>query len=188
MGKIGDQDINWAQNSTLANCMTNGVDVHLFEVINEGEYIYCGRIELVEKPYIEIQPGEDGGMRKVWMFPIRPVPDNDVRKPEMFVFKDMEDFKSRGKDIDAKYIRLMSEKKKCSNKIIHNPSTIIEIRKEPQIEIPQDIIQKRIKHKSFGLGTITGIEGQMIIIDFDNAGIKKMGYEFCIKNKMFEFK
>ena len=118
MGKIGDQDINWAQNSTLANCMTNGVDVHLFEVINEGEYIYCGRIELVEKPYIEIQPGEDGGMRKVWMFPIRPVPDNDVRKPEMFVFKDMEDFKSRGKDIDAKYIRLMSEKKKCSNKII----------------------------------------------------------------------
>jgi len=26
------------------------------------------------------------------MFPIRPVPDNDVKKPEMFVFKDMEDY------------------------------------------------------------------------------------------------
>lgn len=25
------------------------------------------------------------------MFPIRPVPDNDVKKPAMFVFKDMED-------------------------------------------------------------------------------------------------
>lgn len=52
----------------------------------QGEYIYCGRIELVDKPYTEEQPGEDGVPRKVWMFPIRPVPDNDVKKPTMFVF------------------------------------------------------------------------------------------------------
>ena len=57
----------------------------------QGEYIYCGRIELVDKPYTEEQPGEDGVPRKVWMFPIRPVPDNDVKKPAMFVFKDMAD-------------------------------------------------------------------------------------------------
>ncbi len=50
------------------------------------------------KPYTEFQPGEDGVQRKVWMFPIRPVPDNDVKKPAMFVFKDMEDFKKHGKD------------------------------------------------------------------------------------------
>ena len=36
MGKVGDQDINWAQNATLAECSTNGVDVHLFEVIYPG--------------------------------------------------------------------------------------------------------------------------------------------------------
>lgn len=47
MGKSGDQDINWAQNATLAKCRYNGVDVHLFEAIDAGEYIYCGRIELV---------------------------------------------------------------------------------------------------------------------------------------------
>ena len=81
MGKSGDQDINWAQNATLAECGHNGVDVHLFEVIDAGEYIYCGRIELVSKTYTEIQPGEDGNDRKVWMFPVRPVPDNDVKKP-----------------------------------------------------------------------------------------------------------
>lgn len=34
MGKNGDQDINWAQNATLAGCGHNGVDVHLFEVID----------------------------------------------------------------------------------------------------------------------------------------------------------
>ena len=36
MGKSDDQDIHWAQNHTLANCVTNGVDVHLFEVMDEG--------------------------------------------------------------------------------------------------------------------------------------------------------
>ena len=112
MGKNGDQDINWAQNATLAGCGHNGVDVHLFEVIDAGEYIYCGRIELVDKPYTETQPGEDGNPRKVWMFPIRPVPDNDVKKPPMFVFKDMEDFKNRGKDVDAEYMKVLAAKKK----------------------------------------------------------------------------
>lgn len=32
------------------------------------------------------------------MFSICSVPDNDVKKPAMFVFKDMEEFKARGKD------------------------------------------------------------------------------------------
>lgn len=38
MGKSGDQDIHWAQNATLAESDYNGVDVHLFEVIDAGEY------------------------------------------------------------------------------------------------------------------------------------------------------
>ena len=63
MGKSGDQDIHWAQNATLSECAHNGVDVHLFEVMDAGEYIYCGRIELVSNPYTEIQPGEDGNDR-----------------------------------------------------------------------------------------------------------------------------
>lgn len=68
MGKNGDQDINWAQNATLANYGRNGVDIHLFEVMDADEYIYCGRIELITKPYVDTQPGEDGQDRKVWMF------------------------------------------------------------------------------------------------------------------------
>ncbi|MCD7843462.1 MAG: HNH endonuclease, partial [Clostridiales bacterium] len=74
MGKIGDQDIQWAQNATLAACGQNGVDVHLFEVLDAGEYVYCGRVALVEKPYVAIQPDEDGNMRMVWMFAFRTVP------------------------------------------------------------------------------------------------------------------
>jgi HNH endonuclease len=46
MGTNGDQDINWSQNATLAGCEHNGVDGHLFEVSDAGEYIYYGRINL----------------------------------------------------------------------------------------------------------------------------------------------
>ena len=187
MGKNGDQDINWAQNATLARCGHNGVDVHLFEVIDAGEYIYCGRIELVDKPYTETQPGEDGNSRKVWMFPIRPVPDNDVKKPPMFVFKDMEDFKSRGKDVDAQYMKVLAAKKKRESKPPYDPPVIPKPKSKPPVVIPADIVGKKVKHKSFGTGIVTVIDGSSIIVNFDKVGKKMMGYEFCMENKMLEF-
>ena len=189
MGKSGDQDILWAQNATLAGSRQNGVDVHLFEVIDAGEYVYCGRIELVDKPYTEIQPGEDGIDRKVWMFPIRPVPDNDVRKPSMFVFADMEDYKARGKNVDAEYAKILAEKKKPGI-IAHTSAPAPVIQKpvpKPPVVIPKDIIGKRVKHKSFGIGTITSIDGAAINVDFETVGAKKMGYEFCMKNNILQY-
>ena len=187
MGKNGDQDINWAQNATLAECENNGVDVHLFEVIDAGEYIYCGRIELVDKPYTEIQPGEDGRPRKVWMFPIRPVPDNDVKKPDMFVFKDMDDFKNRGKDVDEQYMKMIVAKKKSKSKPIYVEPVASKPEPKPPVVIPVDIIGKPVKHRTFGVGVISAIVGEAILVKFDTAGEKKMGYEFCIQNNMLEF-
>ena len=187
MGKNGDQDINWAQNATLAKSGDNGVDIHLFEVIDAGEYIYCGRIELVDKPYTETQPGEDGSPRKVWMFPIRPVPDNDVKKPPMFVFKDMEDFKSRGKDVDAQYMKVLSAKKKGVSKPAYVPPVILKPEAKLPVVIPADIVGKKVKHKSFGTGIVTVIDGSSIVVNFDKVGEKMMGYEFCMEKKMLEF-
>lgn len=187
MGKSGDQDINWAQNATLAECTHNGVDVHLFEVIDAGEYVYCGRIELVSKPYTETQPGEDGNPRRVWMFPVRPVPDNDVQKPQMFVFKDMDDYKSRGKNVDAEYTKMIARKKSGTQKPLVVVPVYTKPEPKPAVVIPPDIIGKQVKHKSFGQGTITGISGSTIEISFKTVGVKKMGYEFCIEKKLIEF-
>lgn len=188
MGKSGDQDINWAQNATLAESDFNEVDVHLFEVIDAGEYIYCGRVKLVSKPYTDVQPGEDGNDRKVWMFPIKPVPDNDVTKPQMFVFKNMDDYKSRGKNVDAEYIKMMAEAK---NKRKRDPISVAPIvskpEPKPQIVIPADIVGKQVRHKVFGLGKIIDVNGTSIFIQFDNGEAKKVGYEFCMKNKLMEF-
>ena len=72
MGKSGDQSIKYAQNATLAESEHNGVTVHLFEVFEEGKYTYCGIVHLAGTPYTEIQPGEDGHERKVFIFPLIP--------------------------------------------------------------------------------------------------------------------
>jgi 5-methylcytosine-specific restriction enzyme A len=72
MGMSGDQNINYMQNKTLAESKTNGVDVHLFEVLVPGKYVYWGQIDLCETPYQEEQKGDDNEIRKVWMFPVKP--------------------------------------------------------------------------------------------------------------------
>ena len=82
--------------------------------MDEGRYTYCGRIEMVGKPYTETQPGEDGKDRLVWMFPIKPVPENNVKKPPMFVFKDMDDYRARGKKAEAEYNKGLVKKSKRS--------------------------------------------------------------------------
>ena len=124
----------------------------------------------------------------VWMFPIRPVPDNDVQKPQMFVFKDMEDYKTRGKNVDAEYAKMLADRKKNKGKtpVVMQP-VIPKPEPKPPVVIPADIVGKQVKHKSFGTGVITAIEGTSIAVEFDKVGFKKMGYEFCMKNKLLEF-
>lgn len=122
------------------------------------------------------------------MFPIRPVPDNDVKKPQMFVFKDMDDYENRGKNVDAEYTKMMAAaKKKGTKKPIVVASIVSKPEPKLQIEIPTDIVGKLVKHKAFGFGEITSIEGASIVVRFDKAGIKKMGYEFCMEKNLLEF-
>jgi 5-methylcytosine-specific restriction enzyme A len=78
MGKNSHQDINFSQNRTLNESNTNGIDVFLFEVVKEREYIYLGQVILCDDPYQEQQPGEDGQMRKVWIFPVKPINNEGV--------------------------------------------------------------------------------------------------------------
>ena len=187
MGKKGDQDINRAQNAILADCMHNGIDVHLFEVIDACEYIYCGRVELVDEPYIEIQPGEDGIPRKVWMFPVCPVPENNVKKPPMFVFKDMDDYKNRGKNVDEEYIKLLAAKKNGRIDTVSAASFGSKLESNVSSVIPADIVGKKVRHNLFGIGTIMSIAGAAIVVKFDKVGLKKMGYELCIQKNILQF-
>lgn len=73
MGKIGNQVLEGNQNGTLYYSDTNGVEVHLFEVLKKAIYTYRGVVKLVDEPYKSMQPDDNGDMREVWMFPVAPI-------------------------------------------------------------------------------------------------------------------
>ena len=173
MGKIGDQDIHWAQNATLAECGHNGVDVHLFEVIDPGEYIYCGRIELVDQPYTETQPDDNGDARLVWMFPVRPVPENNVRKPELLVFTDMADYLSRGKTADADFVIWRDQQKQKR-------------KSKPSPKKSNDLVGLQITHKTNGKGIIKKYDGTLITVRFDSGETKALNYQMCIDRQLIQ--
>ena len=91
------------------------------------------------------------------------------------------------KDVDTQYMKMIASKKKGSSKPAYVPPVIPKSEPKPPVVIPVDIVGKHVKHKAFGVGTITAIEGTSIAVEFDKVGLKRMGYEFCMEKKMLEF-
>ena len=71
MGQNGNQSLTFAQNKTLAESNANGVEVHLFEVEKEKEYIYQGQVILAGAPYQETQSDASDADRQVVIFPLK---------------------------------------------------------------------------------------------------------------------
>ena len=71
MGLKGDQSLEFNQNKTLNQSRKNGVQVFLFEQFKVNEYTFLGPVELVNEPYIELQPDLNGEIRKVYIFPLK---------------------------------------------------------------------------------------------------------------------
>lgn len=71
MGLKGDQDINFAQNKTLALSKTNGVNILLFEVRQPNQYRFMGEAILCGEPFYETQLDENNRTRKVVIFPLK---------------------------------------------------------------------------------------------------------------------
>lgn len=71
MGKTGYMELNYAQNRTLNESRTNGIDVFMFEVTNPGEYSFLGKVVLDGDPYQEFQTDVNENRRRVWIFPLR---------------------------------------------------------------------------------------------------------------------
>lgn len=71
MGSEGDQNLNFMQNKTLSESKVNGVNVHLFEVFREREYVYTGEVVLASDVYGEKQLDANNKSRKVYVFPLK---------------------------------------------------------------------------------------------------------------------
>jgi len=102
MGKKGDQDINASQNRTLNESNSNGVYVFLFEVFKENNYIYRDQVKLVEIPYQEKQKDEEGMLRNVWVFPVKPIEDNEIIIEQKIINESYEKKEKRAKKLSDK--------------------------------------------------------------------------------------
>lgn len=76
MGKSGDQKLSYSQNKTLNESQSNGVILHLFEVLVRAEYIYLGEVALEGKPRYELQTINSKHSRHVWIFPLKPLSES----------------------------------------------------------------------------------------------------------------
>ncbi len=97
----GTHKITDSTSSKLADSRTNGVNIHLFQVMNPGEYTYSGPVKLVSDPYTEMGPDN----HLVWVFPLQPNQVDQVTKPNGLVFSNMEDFKNRGDQSIRHFVR-----------------------------------------------------------------------------------
>ena len=70
MGLIGNQDINFSQNKTLANAHINGIQVLLFEMNKKNRYEYVAEVELIDEPFYESQRDDKNNVRQVIIFPL----------------------------------------------------------------------------------------------------------------------
>jgi 5-methylcytosine-specific restriction protein A len=71
MGLIGEQSLSFHQNKTLVESKENGVNLYLFEVFEEGHYVYIGEVELIDSPYRSRQPDSEKNIRDVFIFPLK---------------------------------------------------------------------------------------------------------------------
>ncbi len=97
----GNHKITGSTYSKLADSRTNKVTIHLFQVMNPGEYTYSGPAKLAGDPYTEMDPDN----HLVWVFPIQPNQVDGVSKPHGLVFSNMEDFKNRGDQSILHFVR-----------------------------------------------------------------------------------
>lgn len=121
MGKNGDQVLEGNQNKTLAESETNGVEVHLFEVLESAKYIYQGVVCLCGAPYQENQKDESGAIRKVWMFPLITA-EHVVAVPELAFKSYIKAQERRAQKLSANELKLKA-KERSSKKAAYRAVT-----------------------------------------------------------------
>lgn len=110
MGTENDQNIEFAQNKTLAIAKREGIKVYLFESYKDNEYYYIGEVELVGYPFQAEETDINGNIRKVIKFPLKRINPSksiiidieDIRKSEQEKIKEVrkyniEEIKKRAK-------------------------------------------------------------------------------------------
>ncbi|MEV9503710.1 HNH endonuclease [Bacillus safensis] len=84
MGRTGDQTLT-SQNKTVAESLSNKVEMHLFEVFEAKKYVYRGVVKLADEPYQEEQLDDNDQLRQVWVFPLVLADDQKIIIPDKLI-------------------------------------------------------------------------------------------------------
>lgn len=165
MGKTGNQSLEYMQNKTLKESDSNGVSVHWFEVYVKNEYLYKGRVKLVDKPTLEKQKDLNGNERDVWVFPLAVVEDlTEIDISQEFMLGEMQKLNENEiieiVTIEEGEFPVAKKTRKKTNK--NNP-------------IKRDYV-KEAKRKSK-----IGILGEYMILSFEKERLMQLGREDLAK-------
>ena len=137
MGLTGNQSLTFQQNKTLAESKTNGVALHLFEVFEEGKYVYIGEVELANNPYISKQPDKNHVIRDVYIFPLKvkglnhpPLLKKElIEKKEDTIRKNAHKLSLEELELKAKYSQKESGKREVVTGVYERNQLVIEYAK-----------------------------------------------------------
>ncbi len=76
MGLVDNQSFQYRQNKTLSESNFNGVEVHLFEVLDDStaaKYVYQGVMKLAGRIFMARQPDANGNLRDACIFPLKKI-------------------------------------------------------------------------------------------------------------------
>ena len=85
----------------------------------------------------------------------------------------MDDYNTRGKNVDTEYTKLITSNKNNIRKSTPAIQIIPKLESKLHIILQEDLIGKKIKHKVFDIGTIIDIDGQSIVVIVDKVGEKR---------------
>ncbi|MEK4351125.1 HNH endonuclease signature motif containing protein [Paenibacillus sp. FSL R5-0475] len=124
MGLIGDQDINFMQNKTLNISRGTNVELHLFEVYIEKQYIYRGRVKLNSDPFEDYQYDQEDNYRKVWIFPLSLLENSEFKFDEGIIEQNQLEKEKRVRKLTDEQLWLRAKKDKSKNRTVTSESTV----------------------------------------------------------------
>lgn len=123
-GKKGNQSLT-RRNKRLSTSNSDGSSIYLIEGIKGKYYIFLGEFKLSGDPFQELQYDEDKNFREVWVFPLKPLENqNDFQVPkdllveaEKRIVEKIQDISNKELETRAKGAGKFSEKKLLNVKV-----------------------------------------------------------------------
>lgn len=110
------------QNKTLNVSRDNNVELHLFEVYIEKQYIYRGQVKLIGDPFQDYQYDQEDNYRRVWIFPLTLLDNTVFKYDEGIIEKNQLEKEKRARKFTDEQLWLRAKKNKSKKRTVISKS------------------------------------------------------------------